>query len=36
MDPVMAAFFAYHEAYHIGQMAYVRKWLGYPGLVDGQ
>lgn len=29
------AFLAYHEGYHIGQMAYVRKWLGFPGLVDG-
>ena len=32
----MIAFFAYHEAYHAGQIAYVKKWLGYPGLVDGQ
>jgi hypothetical protein len=23
------AYFAFHEAYHVGQMAYVRKWLGY-------
>jgi uncharacterized damage-inducible protein DinB len=29
------AFLAYHESYHIGQMAYIRKWLGFPGLVDG-
>ena len=29
------AFFAYHEGYHLGQMAYIRKWLGFPGLVDG-
>ncbi len=28
-------FLAYHEAYHVGQMSYVRKWLGFPGLVDG-
>lgn len=28
------AFLAYHESYHIGQMAYIRKWLGFPGLVD--
>lgn len=28
-------FLAYHEGYHIGQMAYLRKWLGFPGLVDG-
>ena len=32
----LIAFFAYHEAYHVGQIAYVKKWLGYPGLVDGQ
>jgi uncharacterized damage-inducible protein DinB len=32
----MIAFFAYHEAYHVGQIAYVRKWLGYPGIIDGQ
>ena len=29
------AFFAHHESYHLGQMAYIRKWLGFPGLVDG-
>lgn len=29
------AFMAWHEAYHIGQMSYVRKWLGHGGLVDG-
>ncbi len=28
-------FLAWHEAYHIGQMAYVRKWLGLGGLIDG-
>lgn len=28
-------FLAYHEGYHIGQMAFLRKWLGFPGLVDG-
>lgn len=28
-------FLAYHEGYHIGQLAYLRKWLGFPGLVDG-
>ena len=27
-------FNAFHESYHVGQMAYVRKWLGFPGLVD--
>ena len=26
-------FLAYHEAYHIGQMSLLRKWLGQPGLV---
>jgi uncharacterized damage-inducible protein DinB len=38
-DPTMrglVAFFAYHEAYHLGQIAYVVKWLGKPGIVDGQ
>lgn len=29
------AFMAFHEAYHVGQMAYLRKWLGYGGLIDG-
>ena len=29
------AFLAYHEGYHLGQIAYIRKWLGFPGLVDG-
>lgn len=23
------AFFAFHDAYHTGQISYVRKWLGY-------
>jgi uncharacterized damage-inducible protein DinB len=32
----MIAFFAYHETYHLGQIAYVRKWIGGPGIVDGQ
>jgi hypothetical protein len=27
-------FGAFHESYHVGQMAYLRKWLGFPGLVD--
>ena len=27
------AFFALHDTYHVGQMAYIRKALGYPGLV---
>lgn len=26
-------FFGFHETYHVGQLAYLRKWLGYPGLV---
>jgi uncharacterized damage-inducible protein DinB len=26
------AFFALHDSYHVGQMSYVRKGLGYPGL----
>ena len=26
-------FMAYHEAYHVGQMAYLRKWLGKGALV---
>ncbi len=25
-------FFALHDSYHVGQLAYVRKGLGYPGL----
>ncbi len=28
-------FLAWHESYHIGQMAYVRKYLGLGGLIDG-
>lgn len=32
----MIAFVIYHESYHVGQIAYVKKWLGYPGVVDGQ
>jgi len=27
------AYLAYHEAYHVGQMAYLRKWLGKESLV---
>ena len=23
------AFFAFHDAYHVGQVSYLRKWLGY-------
>ena len=26
------AFFALNESYHVGQLAYIRKSLGYPGL----
>ena len=26
-------FFAYHEAYHAGQLAYITKWLGHGGSV---
>ena len=26
------AFFALHDSYHIGQLSYIRKSLGYPGL----
>jgi hypothetical protein len=26
------AFLAFHEAYHIGQLGYVRKWLGHSAL----
>lgn len=26
------AFFALHDSYHVGQLAYIRKGLGYPGL----
>ncbi len=28
-----AAFLAFHEGYHLGQMAALRKWLGYGKLV---
>ncbi len=31
----MIAFLVYHEAYHVGQLGYLMKWLGYPGIVDG-
>jgi hypothetical protein len=27
-------FLTYHEAYHMGQMGYLRKWLGYAALVE--
>ena len=29
------ALFAFHEAYHVGQMGYVRKWLGHSALIEG-
>lgn len=32
----MIVFSAYHETHHVGQIAYVKKWLGYAGVVDGQ
>lgn len=28
------AFFALHDSYHVGQLAYIRKGLGRPGLAD--
>lgn len=27
------AFLTYHESYHVGQLAYLRKWLGHSPLV---
>ena len=27
------AFLVWHESYHIGQMGFLRKWLGYESLV---
>ena len=27
------ALFAFHEAYHVGQLGYLRRFLGYPSLV---
>lgn len=29
----LAAFFAFHEGYHVGQIGYVRRFLGHAGLV---
>jgi hypothetical protein len=29
----MVSFLAYHETYHVGQLAYLRKWLGHGGAV---
>lgn len=28
----MVTFLAHHEAYHIGQIAYMRRWLGHDGI----
>jgi hypothetical protein len=28
----LIAFYAFHESYHVGQMGYVRKLLGYSGI----
>jgi uncharacterized damage-inducible protein DinB len=27
------AFMTFHDSYHTGQMAFIVKWLGKPGLV---
>jgi uncharacterized damage-inducible protein DinB len=32
----LITFMTFHEIYHVGQITYVKKWLGYPGVVDGQ
>ena len=35
-DPTVrgaVTFLAWHEAYHVGQMSLLRRWLGLPGLV---
>jgi uncharacterized damage-inducible protein DinB len=29
----MVSFLAYHETYHVGQLAFLRKWLGHEGAV---
>jgi len=29
----LVAFLAFHETYHVGQMGYLRKWLGYGQIV---
>jgi hypothetical protein len=29
----LIAFLAFHETYHVGQLSYLRKWLGYGQLV---
>lgn len=28
-------YFSLHEAYHVGQMGYIRKWLGMSPIIDG-
>ncbi len=28
------ALFAFHEGYHVGQLGFLRKWLGYDSLLD--
>jgi hypothetical protein len=28
----MVSFLAFHEAYHVGQAAYLRRWLGHDGV----
>jgi len=28
------AFFAFHEGYHVGQLGFLRKWLGFGPLLD--
>lgn len=28
------AYAAFHEAYHVGQMGYLRKWLGLDGILE--
>ena len=29
------AYFAFHEAYHAGQLGYLRRWLGMSALLEG-
>ncbi len=29
----LVAFLAFHETYHVGQVSYLRKWLGYGQVV---
>ena len=30
----LIAFLAFHESYHVGQMGYLRRLLGHPGVAD--